>query len=57
MKKFWREKNADAYFGKAKVIVPNKEELYESIIEKFGEKLKIFKRCISNQIESISWIQ
>lgn len=39
MKKFWREKNADCYLGKAKIIVPNKEELYESIIEKFEEKL------------------
>lgn len=39
MKKFWREKNADYYLDKAKVIVPNKEELYESIIEKFEEKI------------------
>lgn len=39
MKKFWREKNANYYIGKEEVVVPNKQELKESIINKFEEKI------------------
>jgi hypothetical protein len=39
MKKFWREKNADYYIGKEEVTIPNKQELTDSIINKFEEKL------------------
>lgn len=39
MKKFWREKNANYYIGKEEVVIPNKQELTDSIINKFEEKL------------------
>jgi len=39
MKKFWREKNANSNIGKAEVVIPNKQELTDSIINKFEEKL------------------
>lgn len=40
MKKvFWREKNADVFMDKAEIIIPSKEELFISIIDKLKEKI------------------
>lgn len=40
MKKvFWREKNADSFIDKAEIIIPSKEELFASIVDKLKEKI------------------
>ena len=48
MRYFWREKNANYYVGKNKVIVPNKQELFEELVKKFEEKLEMIN-VIFNQ--------
>lgn len=40
-KYFWREKNANSFIGKCKIVIPTSDELFEEIIKKFKEKLKM----------------